>query len=496
MAQLTRQNVAIPIGPNGQLVNGTMLINSNGDAEWFAGVGLGQQSSPTFTSNASNNYKWQPSSNCVDGVTCPTSDQKKAFYSNTKSTNTLNQGRYDTFTSSTGLNSPGLAEQLKVPNPKANEDPAAADENAEGDTAAGRLEQFSPNVFGKRESFGPLMYPKTMNLGQDRIVINQIQYKRSGILQREGDLPTLEDSVGSVTLPMPNDISETNSVGWGEDSLSNVAAMLMPGAVSAVNQTADGNIFGAINTNVDLLKSSITDPGLSERIKRLLPVKAAASIVGKFGVTVNPEAYITRSTGAAINPNLELLFNGPKLRQFGFQFKLTPRDGGEATEIRKILRFFKQGMSPRKGSGEESFFLGTPNVFKIQFKSGNSELKSIGKIKTCALVSFNANYTPDGFYAAYEDGAAGGSQPVAVTIQLGFTELTPIFNDEYDSNYDDIGPNVTDVKAKEATTKKSDNSRSSENANGQGGERRSAAPQGQLGGIDPNSTNQLRGRAR
>lgn len=328
---------------------------------------------------------------------------------------------------------------------------AAASANV-NDNISG-LEQFSPDVFGKKEDFKTLMYPKTMNPGQDRIVINQIQYKRSGILQREGDLPTLQDSVGSVILPMPNDISETNSVGWGEDSLSNIAALAMPGLVGAGLNAAEGNIAESVQKAFQSVRSVLMSGAAKERVTQFLSTKAAASVVQKFGVTVNPEAFITRSTGAAINPNLELLFNGPKLRQFGFQFKLTPRDGGEATEIRKILRFFKQGMSPRKGSGEASFFLGTPNVFKIQFKSGDSELKSIGKIKTCALVSFNANYTPDGFYAAYKDGAAGGSQPVAVTIQLGFTELTPIFNDEYDSNYDDIGPNVTDVKAKEATTK-------------------------------------------
>jgi len=310
-------------------------------------------------------------------------------------------------------------------------------------TATG-LTQFSPDEFGTKESFGNLMYPKTMNSGQDRIFINQVQYKRSGVLQREGDFTKLT-SVGSVTLPIPNDISETNAVGWGEDSLSNIAARLMPGAVSAVGGLAGGDVVKALSEGLDTTKTILSDPGVAGRAKTFLTTKAAASLITKLGIQVNPEAYITRSTGAAINPNLELLFNGPKLRQFGFQFKLTPRDGAEAKEIRKIIRFFKQGMSPRKGSGEASFFLGTPNVFKLQFKSGNSELKSIGKIKTCALVTFSANYTPDGFYAAYKDSAAGGSQPVAVTIQLGFTELTPIFNDEYSSDpdtYDDIGPNI------------------------------------------------------
>lgn len=327
---------------------------------------------------------------------------------------------------------------------------------------ASGLEQFDPGLFGKKEKYQNLIYPRTMNSDQDRIFITQFQYKRSGVIQREGNFSSLlteqnEDKtkkyiVGYVTLPMPNDISETNSVGWGEDSLSNMAALAMPKLVDAGIAAAGGNITGSVQDAFQSARNVLMSPGSKTRATQFLATKAAAGVVQKFGINVNPEAYITRSTGAAINPNLELLFNGPKLRQFGFQFKLTPRNREEAEEIRKIIRFFKQGMSPRKGSGDTAFFLGTPNIFKMQFKSGNNELKSIGRIKTCALVSFTANYTPDGFYAAYEDSSAGGSQPVSVTVQLGFTELTPIFNDEYDNNYDDIGPNVA-PEEKNATTK-------------------------------------------
>ena len=319
------------------------------------------------------------------------------------------------------------------------------------DKGPNELTQFSTNDFGTvvngtvtNENHGSLKYPLNINSKQDRIFITQYRYQRSGVLQREGDI-ALTTSVGTVTLPIPNDISENNSVGWGEDSLGNIAA----GAMSAVGKMVVGTSqadFGEFKEGVGELGKFLSSKAVGLRGKQFLTTRAAAAIVSKFGVQVNPEAYITRATGAAINPNLELLFNGPKLRQFGFQFKMTARSKDEAKQIRKIIRFFKQGMAPRKGSGNEtSFFLGTPNVFKMEFKSveGGSDLKSIGRIKTCALVSFGVNYTPDGFYAAYEDSSAGGSQPIAVTMQMGFTELTPIFNDEYDSNYDDIGPNLT-----------------------------------------------------
>jgi hypothetical protein len=248
---------------------------------------------------------------------------------------------------------------------------------------------------------------------------------------------------------MPNDISEANQTGWGEDSLSNIAALAMPGLVSAGINASDGNVAGTVQKSFGSARDVLMSNGAKTRVTQFLATKAAASVVQKFGVNVNPEAYISRATGAAINPNLELLFSGPKLRQFGFQFKMTARSQKEAIEIRKIIRFFKKGMSPRRSATnpEASFFLGTPNVFKVQFKSGDSELKSIGKFKTCALVSFTANYTPDGFYAAYNDSAAGGSQPISVTMQMGFNELTPVFSDEYGDTEDDVGPNKFDYKS-------------------------------------------------
>ena len=314
-------------------------------------------------------------------------------------------------------------------------------------TAFGGLAPFKEGTFGE-DKFGLLRYPITMNSSQDRIFITQLQYTRTDVLQQESDF-TLLKKVGYVMLPMPNDISEANQTGWGEDSLSNIAALAMPGLVSAGIAGAEGDIGTSVSNAFGAARNVLMSSGAKTRVTQFLATKAAASVVQKFGVNVNPEAYISRATGAAINPNLELLFSGPKLRQFGFQFKMTARSQKEAIEIRKIIRFFKKGMAPRRSASnaDASFFLGTPNVFKVQFKSGDSELKSIGKFKTCALVSFTANYTPDGFYAAYNDSVAGGSQPISVTMQMGFNELTPVFSDEYGDTEDDVGPNKFDYKS-------------------------------------------------
>ena len=77
----------------------------------------------------------------------------------------------------------------------------------------------------------------------------------------------------------------------------------------------------------------------------------AGQIVGKGG-------QLIKRQGALINPNVELLFNSPKLREFNFTFNLSPRNPKEAQTIRQIIRTFKQSSAPRRTI--KGYFLRTP----------------------------------------------------------------------------------------------------------------------------------------
>ncbi|NBW58275.1 hypothetical protein EBR43_10955 [bacterium] len=260
---------------------------------------------------------------------------------------------------------------------------------------------------------------------------------------REDDFATKSQILGSVTLPITNNLTESVEVDWGSDKLSSIAAGLMAGGISAAGQFVGGNVIGALGTLGGTVGSGLGNQGIAGRANQYLAAKAAAGLVSGAGFQINPEAYLTRRTGTIPNPNLELLFNGPKLKAFGLVFKLTPRSEKEAHQIRNIIKFFKKGMAPIRGNNQEnSFFLGTPNVFKIQFKSSDksSELLSLPQFKTCALVTCGVNYTPDGIYAAYQDSIVT-SQPISVTLQLGFSELTPVYNSDYEfPGGESVGP--------------------------------------------------------
>ena len=229
-------------------------------------------------------------------------------------------------------------------------------------------------------------------------------------------------SIGSVILPIPAGIGDANAVSWGGSSMSAVQAALAQAALAAISNPAEG---------VDsLINSAQKVAGNSEEVGKAL----ANTLAGMASGTQN---LITRTTGAILNPNLDLLFQAPTLRPFNFNFSLSPRDPKEAETVMKIIRFFKQGMSPIRS--KSNLFLKSPHTFQLQYllREGrrSREHPFINKFKECALQSFGVQYTPTGNYSTFSDGVM-----TQYNISMTFTELEPVFNDDYgDQDLAEIG---------------------------------------------------------
>ena len=157
--------------------------------------------------------------------------------------------------------------------------------------------------------------------------------------------------------------------------------------------------------------------------------KALGTYIG--GMASQSQNLLQRTTGAVMNPNMELLFNGPKLRNFSFAFTLAPRSKKEAMDVIQIIRFFKQGMAPIRSKSR--LFLKSPHTFRIAYKQnagenvqfGTNDHPYLNKFKECALQSCAVTYG-EAQYSTYEDGVMS-----SYNVNLGFKELEPIFNDEY-----------------------------------------------------------------
>jgi len=274
---------------------------------------------------------------------------------------------------------------------------------------------------GTRNKFSTILqYPENLQIAkQDVIKFNMVKYSPKTF--NTGDSKSLspfnerrgitnKNIIGVVTLPIPGGISDGMSVEWGSDTMDIIKANLADIANAAIG---GGGGAGADAANTKASAISANAGPIKEAVRSYF-VEAATG-------TNN---LLSRTRGAVLNPNMELLFNGPQLRPFSFTFKLSPRSKKEAESVRSIIRFFKQGMSPIRT--ESNLFLKAPHTFQIQYLHKKEEHKFINKIKECALQSFVVNYTPEGNYATFTDGAM-----VSYEIQMQFQELEPIFNDDY-----------------------------------------------------------------
>ena len=273
----------------------------------------------------------------------------------------------------------------------------------------------------KTTDFGNFTYP--LDLGktkQDVIKFSMLEYKPSG-LKFIGKSPVSERTgtgsniIGTVVLPIPSGISDTNACVWGENTLNAATAAAAAAAFAGITK----GIGAGVKEAGDSLTKALADPATKTGIAALFTANAVGTDGG---------AILARTAGVVINPNLELLFNAPTLRPFSFTFKMSARSKEEAKQIIKILNFFKRGMSPIKT--KSNLFLKTPHTFKIQYlhrpKGENTDHPYIGRIKECALQSVVVSYAPEGQYATYTDGVM-----VSYEMQMQFQELEPIFNNDY-----------------------------------------------------------------
>jgi len=280
----------------------------------------------------------------------------------------------------------------------------------------------------KSTDFGNFTYP--LGLGetkQDVIKFTMLEYLPSkGITAgKEGGDNILNlgrdpkaqnrKGIGTVVLPIPAGISDTNACNWQGNDLDALKGALAAAALSGITQGI-GAMAGAIG-------KGFGDANKDPQAKNAVATGFAAVAAGGDGA-----ALLARTEGIVINPNLELLFNGPTLRPFSFTFKMSARDKKEAEEIIKILNFFKRGMSSIKS--KSNLFLKAPHTFRIQYlhlgKNGKDH-PYIGRIKECALQSVVVSYAPEGQYATYTDGYM-----VSYEMQMQFQELEPIFNNDYE----------------------------------------------------------------
>ena len=299
--------------------------------------------------------------------------------------------------------------------------------------------QTDPNKglsLGSRASKGyarQLAYPS--NMEGDRIKIEVKEYAKSGLRSARqtfgfGSASTRESkTVSTIFLPIQRGYGDTLSCNWGEGEMNPLTAAMASVSYSTIEGAASsGNLMEGLSKGMGSLQQAGQtllgdEKGQNEDMRQFIASYFTQQAVG------GNSGILARTAGASINNNLELLFQGPTLRGFSFQFRLTPRSAAENKTIKKIIKTFKVSMVPE--ATESNLFLLSPHVFDIAYLTtvGGSLTQQpyMNKFKRCALKDFSVNYSPDGSYMTYKDGGM-----TAYDLSMTFAELDPVLANDYE----------------------------------------------------------------
>lgn len=288
-------------------------------------------------------------------------------------------------------------------------------------------------IKGTREKYGDFKYPINLKAEhQDCIKFTIQKYVPSLASSVSTSTPSSSSSstpspsdtkpkereiLGSITLPIPAGITDSNTVNWQSGELNELKQQLAMPTLSFL--TGGTKSAGAALEQTGENAQQMVNSGDARN--------AVASLVAKSALRVNDIQQ--RAFGTIFNNNLELLFNGPSLRSFTFTFKLSPREPDEAKEIMLIIRSFKQAMATKRSSS--TLLLKTPHTFKIQYLTSNKDHPYLNKFKECALTGFNVDYTPEGQYMTYMSSNINERSMISYVLSMSFQELEPVYDDEY-----------------------------------------------------------------
>jgi len=239
-------------------------------------------------------------------------------------------------------------------------------------------------------------------------------------------------NAGTILLPMPSNIQDSNNVQYDESTLNGLAAVGVKAADNFMNIDLSKDITGqAVDIAAEAKKAVREGVGSNAAARNAFTKFLASKAAGIFRANVTTSQLLARSNGEILNPNMELLFGSPTLRNFRFQFKLSPRNEKEAQQVKLIIRAFKRNMATQAQGGtldSGNFFLKTPNVFSLRYRTGRKNHPFLNRFKQCFLSSMSTTYTGENTYSTYDDGT-----PVSMVLDLTFKEIQPIYDIDYDA---------------------------------------------------------------
>jgi len=224
----------------------------------------------------------------------------------------------------------------------------------------------------------------------------------------------------TINIYMPDTVMTSQNHNYTDTSLTQ-----MMGLFGATWQ-AGGGLLQTVRNSFEEGQS------LSKIATSLQESPGGAELLGRIGEALGAEGLsgaLLRKQGYALNPQVELFFNGTNRREFQLDFRFNSRSENETRQIQEIIKAFRMHSAPSipniSGGSTNAYgarYFALPSQFNIKFMFRDNgiaiENPNIAKIGTCVLERVDVNYVGNGKFMTFEDG-----QPIDIEVRLAFREI-------------------------------------------------------------------------
>lgn len=227
----------------------------------------------------------------------------------------------------------------------------------------------------------------------------------------------------TVALYLPENISITDAVTYGNLDLGTLGATIEQGVASGASIAATA--VKGLTDGVGSFMESFSAKSFDTPLARLALTRTAS----KFGEKVG--GAVALNTRTVINPNTRAMFESVPLRELPFTFRLIAKTQDEAEEIKNIIKFFRTELYPGTISASDNIPISLgykiPNLFEIRFEYDGEEIAT--KFLDCYLRNVSVVYNSENG-AFHSDGNFSDIQ-----LSLTFTESRALTRELIEEGY-------------------------------------------------------------
>lgn len=251
--------------------------------------------------------------------------------------------------------------------------------------------------------------------GAAAVASGGVQSLAEGALDFSGELLGIDNTANRFKTALSNFALKRNI-----EQLRLAIALLMPETLSvSYNNNFDTPSLTESLGGVGLAAQALGDKfGKSGDAANPYLIEAATRLAGQNISEQFRQIGLFATTGRTLNPQIEVIYNSPSLREFTMDFRLVPRNAIEAAQIRNVITQLKYFAAPQIPPDTRGRYFIPPAQFELEFyDADNNQNLFLFRTKKCVLEDISVDYTGNGSFNTFYDGS-----PVETRLSLRFRE--------------------------------------------------------------------------